>query len=176
MCRCLSRHWSLTFRTLNSFKLCTHQWMCTSSYTQAFPFFLLRFVGVFVLIFVCTAHGCLILCMRRTFGNMAAKSFRWQLLMNIVMFLKVGGACPRPLELLFSEDGADNRHLFTEFLWVRGTRSLPAATSCQWSFALPCRSYRKPQWRVAASFSERNTPSLTAWPERSFGRLSYHPM
>ena len=30
MCRCLSRHWSLTFCTLNSFKLCTHQWMCTS--------------------------------------------------------------------------------------------------------------------------------------------------
>ena len=41
LCRCLSRHWSLTFCTLNSFKLCTHQWMCTSSYTQAFPFFLL---------------------------------------------------------------------------------------------------------------------------------------
>ena len=41
MCRCLSRHWSLTFCTLNSFKLYTHQWMCTSSYTQAFPFFLL---------------------------------------------------------------------------------------------------------------------------------------
>ena len=41
MCRCLSRHRSLNFCTLNSFKLCTHQWMCTSSYTQAFPFFLL---------------------------------------------------------------------------------------------------------------------------------------
>ena len=41
MCRCLSRHWFLNFCTLNSFKLCTHQWMCTSSYTQAFPFFLL---------------------------------------------------------------------------------------------------------------------------------------
>ena len=41
MCRCLSRHWFLTFCTPNSFQLCTHQWMCTSSYTQAFPFFLL---------------------------------------------------------------------------------------------------------------------------------------
>ena len=41
MCRCLARHWSLTFCTLNSFKFCTHQWMCTSSYTPAFPFFLL---------------------------------------------------------------------------------------------------------------------------------------
>ena len=39
MCRCLSRHWSLTFCTLNSIKFCTHQWMCTCSYTQAFPFF-----------------------------------------------------------------------------------------------------------------------------------------
>ena len=41
LCAGLSRHWSLTFCTLNSFKLCTHQWMCTSSYTQAFPFVLL---------------------------------------------------------------------------------------------------------------------------------------
>ena len=41
MCRCLSRHWFLTFCTPNYFQLCTHQWMCTSSYTQAFPFFLL---------------------------------------------------------------------------------------------------------------------------------------
>ena len=32
MCRCSSRHRSLNFCTLNSFKLCTHQWMCTSSY------------------------------------------------------------------------------------------------------------------------------------------------
>ena len=55
MCRCLSRHWSLTFCTLNPIKFCTHQWMCTSSYTHAFPFFFVSFVGVFVLIFVCTA-------------------------------------------------------------------------------------------------------------------------
>ena len=41
ICRCLSPHWSLTFCTLNSFKLCTHQWMCTTSDTPAFPFFLL---------------------------------------------------------------------------------------------------------------------------------------
>ena len=39
MFRCLSRHWSLTFCTLNSFKLCTHQWMCSSSDTPAFRSF-----------------------------------------------------------------------------------------------------------------------------------------
>ena len=39
VCRGLLRHWSLTFRTVNSCKLCTNQWMCTSSYTQAFRSF-----------------------------------------------------------------------------------------------------------------------------------------
>ena len=29
----------MTFCTLNSFMLCTHQWMCSSSDTPAFPFF-----------------------------------------------------------------------------------------------------------------------------------------
>ena len=67
-------------------------------------------------------HGCFVLCMRWPFGKIhlaiwRAKSFRWQLLMKIVMFLQVGGACPRPLELLFSEDidGADNRQFAQNF-------------------------------------------------------------
>ena len=43
MSRCLSPHWSLTFCTLNSFKLCTHQWMCSSSDTPAFRSFFISF-------------------------------------------------------------------------------------------------------------------------------------
>ena len=33
--------------------------------------------------------------------------------------------------VFLSGEGADSRHLFTKFLWVRGTRSLPAATRPQ---------------------------------------------
>ena len=33
--------------------------------------------------------------------------------------------------VFLSGEGADNRQLFTKFLWVRGTRSLPAATRPQ---------------------------------------------
>ena len=46
ICRCLSRHWSLTFCTLNSFKLCTVR-------HSSIPVLFITFVGVFVLIFVC---------------------------------------------------------------------------------------------------------------------------
>ena len=84
-----------------------------------------------------STHGCFAPCMPWTFGNMAAEVVSVATPHEYCHAFASGAVLAH---VLLCGEGADNRHLFTEFLWVRGTRSLPAATR------LPV------QLRVALSF------------------------